>query len=247
MALDAGTLLMIAVTFTLAGLVKGVTGMGLPTVAMGLLGALISPVAAAGMLLLPSVVTNLFQLGPVNNIPHLVRRLWPMLLMVAAITPLTSDWIAVVDAARTVPLLGGALIVYALWTLSGRMFSVPAGREKALSGVVGTLTGMLTGCTGVFVIPAVPWLQSLRLERDELVQALGIAFTCSTFALAAGLWWHGALRAETVSTSVWAVFPALLGMYLGQRLRKRISPLLFKRCFLICLAGLGLEMVMRAV
>ena len=38
-------------TFLAAGLVKGVTGMGLPTVAMGMLGALISPLVAASLLI----------------------------------------------------------------------------------------------------------------------------------------------------------------------------------------------------
>jgi len=42
-----------ALVVMIAGMVKGVTGMGLPTVAMGILGSLISPVAAAAMLLLP--------------------------------------------------------------------------------------------------------------------------------------------------------------------------------------------------
>jgi uncharacterized membrane protein YfcA len=52
-------------TFFLAGIVQGVTGMGLPTVAMGLLGAFMSPVAAAGLLILPSFVTNVWPLARV--------------------------------------------------------------------------------------------------------------------------------------------------------------------------------------
>lgn len=46
---DLPTVMLAAVfaTFLAAGLVKGVTGMGLPTVAMGMLGALISPLVAA--------------------------------------------------------------------------------------------------------------------------------------------------------------------------------------------------------
>ena len=56
----------IAITFLLAGIVKGVTGMGLPTLAMGLLGAVMPPVTAASLLIVPSFVTNIWQLfaGP---------------------------------------------------------------------------------------------------------------------------------------------------------------------------------------
>ncbi|MDO5613425.1 MAG: hypothetical protein Q4G14_09320 [Paracoccus sp. (in: a-proteobacteria)] len=60
-------ILAIAATFFTAGAVKGITGMGLPTVAMGALGALVSPLAAASLLIVPSFVTNVWQLlaGPV--------------------------------------------------------------------------------------------------------------------------------------------------------------------------------------
>lgn len=241
------TVALVGAIFLLAGLVKGVTGMGLPTVAMGLLGSLFSPVTAAGLLLLPSFITNIFQLGSGKNSAVLVRRLWPMLLMIMTATIMTSGWIAEGSSTRTQLALGVALIIYALWTLSGRKYAVTARCEKYLSPLIGLITGVLTGGTGVFVMPAVPWLQSLGLDKDELVQALGISFTCSTFALAAGLWWHGALHSGSLVSSGMAVVPALAGLFSGQRLRRYISAQMFRRCFLICLLALGAEMALRAL
>ena len=46
------------VVFLVAGWVKGVVGMGLPTVAMGALGLVIAPVQAAALLVVPSLVTK---------------------------------------------------------------------------------------------------------------------------------------------------------------------------------------------
>ncbi|POT57795.1 hypothetical protein C3432_07585 [Citrobacter amalonaticus] len=245
-AFSPSHIVMIAATFILAGMVKGVTGMGLPTVAMGILGSLISPVAAAAMLLLPSLVSNLFQFGGGGNTGRLLKRLWPMLLAVAIATLLASVWITRGDTTRTQIALGVALIVYALWTLVGKRIPVNPQREKPLSLAVGFATGLLTGGTGVFVMPAVPWLQSLGFEKDELVQALGISFTVSTLALALGLWWHDALPVQSLTLSAFAIVPALAGQWIGTRARRAISPLVFKRCFLFCLMGLGVEMVLRA-
>ncbi|WET39197.1 sulfite exporter TauE/SafE family protein [Citrobacter enshiensis] len=239
-------ILMITATFVLAGMVKGVTGMGLPTVAMGILGALVSPVAAAAMLLLPSLISNLFQFGGGGNTRTLLKRLWPMLSMVVVATLLASVWIAGGDTRRTQFALGVALILYALWTLAGKRIRVDPQREKPVSMMVGVVTGLLTGGTGVFVMPAVPWIQSLGFEKEELVQALGISFTFSTLALALGLWWHGALPVQSVTLSAFAIIPALVGQWIGTRVRRVISPLVFKRCFLLCLMGLGLEMILRA-
>lgn len=245
-AFGPSLVMMIAATFVLAGMVKGVTGMGLPTVAMGILGSLISPVAAAAMLLLPSLISNLFQFGGGGNTRRLLKRLWPMLLMVVVATLLASARITGGDTARTQFALGVALVAYAIWTLAGKKIAVAVHREKPYSLVIGFVTGLLTGGTGVFVMPAVPSIQ-LGFEKDELVQALGISFTFSTLALALGLWWHNALPAQSLSLSALAIVPALIGQWMGTRVRRVISPLVFKRCFLLCLLGLGVEMMLRAV
>ena len=198
--------------FIAAGLVKGVTGMGLPTVAMGLLGLLMPPQAAAALLVLPSLLTNLWQL-------------------------LAGPALA----------LGAALIVYAGYALCSPVFQVSGRVEKWLSPLMGGLTGLITGATGVFVIPAVPWLQALGFRRDELVQALGLSFTLSTLAMAAGLALHDGWHDDAWLLSALALLPALLGMWLGQRIRSRLSPQRFRQGFLLFLLALGLELVLRGL
>ncbi len=238
--------LAIGLTFFLAGIVKGGTGMGLPTVAMGILGALISPLAAATLLIVPSFVTNIWQIAAGPAVLPLLRRLWPMMLATGVTTMLAASFLVGGDNRTTTAALGTALTVYAAYTLFGRQLTVPEAWEPRLSPAIGAITGIITGCTGVFVIPAVPYLQALGLPRDHLVQALGLSFTVSTIALAAGLGVQGAIAGDTLLASTLAVVPALAGMHVGQALRHRISPDRFRRLFLGCLLLLGLEMIIRA-
>lgn len=238
-------LLLFAATFLLAGLVKGVTGMGLPTVAMGVLGSTMSPVAAAAMLVIPSFVTNVWQLVTGPSLGELLRRLWLMMLAITAGTVAATALLVQVDPRWSTVALGGALVVYAAYALVGPELVVPARWEGPLSPLVGLLTGVVTGATGVFTLPAVPWLQSLRLPRDALVQALGLAFTVSTASLAIGLAAQGAFHVDQLGWSTAAIIPALLGMALGQTIRSRISPQRFRQCFLAFLILLGAEMVLR--
>ncbi|WP_113132533.1 sulfite exporter TauE/SafE family protein [Hyphomicrobiales bacterium] len=240
-------LLAVAATFFVAGLVKGVTGMGLPTVAMGVLGALISPVVAASLLVVPSFVTNVWQLLAGPGILSLARRFWSMMLAIVVGTLLGSAWLVSGDTRLTTAALGAALVIYSDYALLARPFRIAERQERWLSPIVGTLTGVVTGCTGVFVIPAVPYLQALGLAKDDLVQALGLSFTVSTVALAAGLGAQGIFQAETLALSVIAVVPALLGMWVGQRLRGRVGAQAFRRGFLFCLFLLGAEMALRPV
>lgn len=141
--------------------------------------------------------------------------------------------------------LGIALLVYASYALVSPTLSIPARVEPWLSPIVGLVTGAVTGATGVFVMPAVPYLQALGLDKDELVQALGLSFTVSTVALAAGLLMHGAFRLDQLGLSALVIVPALAGMWLGQKIRARISPRRFRQFFLLFLGLLGLELVSR--
>jgi uncharacterized membrane protein YfcA len=239
--------LSIGLTFFLAGIVKGVTGMGLPTVAMGVLGSIMSPVAAAALLIVPSFATNVWQLASGPNFVVLSRRLWTMMLGIVLGTVAGSAILTGGHAQWTTAGLGAALVVYASYTLLAQQLSVGTVVERWLSPMIGLTTGVITGATGVFVIPAVPYLQALGLSKDDLIQGLGLSFTVSTIALAAGLVWQGALQLDGLAVSTLALLPALLGMWLGQAIRKRVSPQTFRRWFLVCLLLLGIELVIKSI
>jgi uncharacterized membrane protein YfcA len=244
---SAQLILIVTLTFLLAGMVKGVTGMGLPTVAMGVLGAIIPPVAAASMLIIPSLVTNVWQLFAGQRFAVLALRLWPMMLGIVVGTVAGSSLLISANTGWTTTALGAALALYAAFSLLGRPLSVSARVERWLSPVVGLTTGMVTGGTGVFVIPAVPYLQALGLNRDDLIQALGLSFTISTVALAIALARGGAFHFGSIATSALAIVPALMGMWFGQWIRRHIAAATFRRWFLICLVLLGLELTIRSL
>ncbi|MET1079657.1 MAG: sulfite exporter TauE/SafE family protein [Pseudomonas sp.] len=232
-------ILLVLAVFTLAGTVKGVIGLGLPTVAMGVLGLAMPASQAAALLIIPSTLTNLWQLTQGGHLLPLLRRLWPMLLAVCIGTLAGSRWFGLGAGPWVTHALGGALLVYALVGLYLPSLRLSPSREAWMGPLCGLLTGLVTAATGVFVIPAVPYLQALGLNRDELVQALGLSFTVSTLALASGLFNHGLLNGGLLSASLLLVLPALAGMALGQWLRQRISPTTFKRVFFIGMAMLG--------
>ncbi len=231
--------LLVGAIFVLAGAVKGVIGMGLPTLGMGLLGLTMAPAQAAALLFVPSLLTNVWQMLDGPGLPALWRRLWPLLAGVVLGTWLGAAWLPL-SGSGAGAVLGAALAAYALAGLLAWQPRVPAAAERRLAPWIGAATGLVTAATGVFVMPAVPYLQALKLDKDALVQALGLAFTVSTLALGASLAQLGALDGRSAGASLLALLPALLGMRGGQWLRARLSPVAFRRCFFWGLLALGL-------
>lgn len=239
--------MLVSLIFLLAGAVKGVVGMGLPTVAMGLLALTMPAPEAAALLLIPSLATNLWQAFAGPDFARLMRRLWPLLAGVALGTWLGMGGLVNGQDQRIAGLLGAILVVYGLSGLTPWRPRIGPRQERWVALPVGLVTGLVTGATGVFVLPAVPYLQALELGKERLIQALGLSFSVSTLALAAGLWRHGALHTENLGWSLAMLAPTLLGLGLGQWLRGRLSEALFRRVFFVGLVLLGVHWLVDAV
>lgn len=236
----------ITAVFVLAGLVKGVIGLGLPTLAMALLALWLAPAAAAALLVAPSLVTNVWQMQPRRTLAAALRRLGGMqagIVLGTCAGAWAFDGLASGGAAIA---LGVALVAYAGWGLLGQAVVVPARHEAWLGPLAGALTGAVTAWTGVFVLPAVVYLQGLRLERDALVQAMGLCFTTSTLALGGMLLAQGRYPAALAGASLAMLLPALAGMALGQWVRQRLPLALFRQAFFLGLAALGTHVAIRA-
>lgn len=246
--MDVWQLLMVTMVFVLAGGVKGVTGLGLPTVAMSLLGLWMTPIQAAAMLIVPSLATNVAQCrGP--HLRSLAARLWPGWMAIAIVTifaPGFGDTASTESAKRW---LGAILIAYGAWGLWRPVLPDFSARGTWLSAVAGTATGTVTAFTAVFVLPWVPYLQSLRLDKDEMVQALGLSFTVATLALAvrvqalAPQWWWSGSGALTMCL---ALLGALVGLKLGEALRGRLAGPAFQKALFLAFITLGVANVYRA-
>ncbi len=243
---DPLTITAVAGTFLIAGAVKGVIGLGLPTVSLALLTVALDLPAAMALLLVPSFVTNVWQALVGGNVSVILRRLWPFLLMATLTVWLGATALTRVDLDLLSALLGALLVVYGTANLAGFRLSVSSRQEVWVGPLIGTANGVLTGMTGSFVVPGVMFLQAIGLPRDMLIQAMGMLFTVSTVALAVALQGNALLTADLGLLSTAALLPAIAGMALGQRIRQRLSEERFRRVFFSALLALGLYIIATA-
>ena len=239
--------LIVCCTFLFAGTVKGVVGLGLPSIALGVLTSTVGLQQAMALILAPSFLTNLWQACVGGHAREIMTRAWVFLFMATTTIGLGSLMLADMDVAFLSALLGVVLMLYAGLGLARLRLRISRSWQGRAGLIFGAANGILTSWTGSFAVPGVFYLQSIGLQRDALVQAMGILFTASTVGLALSPGAHGLLTAELGILSTVAIVPALIGMAIGQRLRRRLPDAVFRTTFYIALLLLGLSILIRQI
>jgi len=233
--------------FLLAGFVKGVIGLGLPTVAIGMLGLLMTPAQAAAIMVAPALITNVWQAMVGGRPLPLIKRIWPMLAGICLGTFVAAQWLPGANGGQATVWLGLALVLYAVLGLVKMDFTVSPRAERWLSLPVGALTGAITVATGVYVLPGTPYLHALKLDRHQLVQMLGISFTVSTLALSVALMHAGEIGMSLAVPVGVAIVASMVGMWLGQLVRGRVREATFRLWFFLGLLALGIHLALRGL
>jgi uncharacterized membrane protein YfcA len=233
-------LFLVAAVFLLAGFVKGVLGLGLPTVSMGLLAVTMQPSKALAIVIAPAILTNIWQTFGGPYLRRILKRLWPLMLCTVIGSLLNAGAMTGPYARYGTVALGLLLVVYAVMGLSQFRMRVAPRHERWVGGLAGLVTGVISASTGVQVIPSMPFMQAIGLEKDELVQALGVFFTVATLALSVDVGASGLLTGATAIPGAIALACSFAGMLIGQTVRSKMPTQAFRRWFLVAMILLGL-------
>jgi hypothetical protein len=198
------------------------------------------PAQALAIVIVPAIITNIWQTFVGPYLRDIIRRLWPLMIGTVIGIWLNAGALTGAYARYGSIALGVLLVIYAVVGLTKFNFNVARRHEKWIGGIVGLLTGVISAATGVQVIPSMPFMQAIGLEKNELVQALGVFFTVATLALAFNLTSAGLLNAATALPGAVAMACSFAGMFVGQAVRSRMPAQAFRRWFLIAMIFLGL-------
>lgn len=245
--LESQSIVIVLAVFLLAGAVKGIIGLGLPSISLGLLTIAFDLPTAMALLIAPSVVTNLIQSTTGGHGTRLLTSLWPFFLSAALSIVLGALLFQLANKDALAILLGSLLSLYGILSLLNYRLPASIISNQRFAFGVGTTNGILTGLTGSFVVPGVMYLQALALPRDAFVQSMGILFSVSTLMLGICLAVSGLLSIEMTLGSLVGVIPAVLGMIIGQHWRKKLSDGQFRLTFFYAILVLGMFIVVRTV
>ena len=242
MTFDFTYVAVVGIAFTLAGLVKGAAGMGLPPTAIALMTLALPLPEALALMTVPTLVTNVWQAVYGGRFRAMLRRFWVMGVLMAVGVLTAARGLKALGSPASAGWLGVLLVAFAIMALTAWRPHVGRHNEPWANPLCGIMSGMVGGITGMAAIPFLPYMQSLEISKDELVQALGILFVIFTVAITVALWDVGALTSGNLAGATLATIPTMIGVWLGQKLRFAVSPGTFRKVFLVVLLGLGLNL-----
>ncbi|UXX84469.1 sulfite exporter TauE/SafE family protein [Roseovarius pelagicus] len=247
---DAMIIWVFALTVTLfAGMIKGLVGFALPMVMISCLGSVMAPELALAGVILPTLVTNIWQAlrQGLGAAWQSVRRFRLFLMSAAAMLVAAAQLVPLLPSSALYLLIGVPVTLYAAMTLLGRGLRLPPNPGPRLEVGIGLLTGAMGGLTAVWGPPTVAMLTAQGTEKREQMRVQGVIYGSGAILLAMAHFGSGILRAETMPFSLAMVPPALLGMWMGFAIQDRIDQAVFRRVTLFVLLVAGVNLLRRGV
>jgi len=227
----------------MASFLKGLTGMGFSTLCVPLLCLRFPITTAMPIVIIPSVISNLTVMREAGDFKKVLMQF--KLLYIAVFPGLVFGLFILNniknDDAKLV--LGITLLLYSIWGMAKSDFRLNDKNEKLLKIPTGFLTGLINGVTGSQVMPLLPYMLSVRLSTNELVQAVNISFTMSSFVMLTGLSFSGFVNIQVIFSAVVSLISVFVGVKIGAGIRRRVKEGMFKKFVLIFLMIAALLMI----
>ena len=231
-------------TYMFAAIAKGLTGLGFSTTCLPILALIIGLKDALPLVIIPSICSNLVVMRQAGRLGDTLRRFWPMLLALLPGLALGIWILSRIDGAQAGAVLGAMLLLWCGFSYLQSDLRLPPQWERPLAPLSGILTGIVNGITGSQVMPAVPFLMSLRLERNLFIQAINCSFTLSSFVMAVGLSRLGLFAWGDVLVSAFGACFVFVGVRGGAAIRDRLSETMFRNAVLLMLTAMGVGLLL---
>lgn len=231
--------------FFIAAFIKGATGLGFSTLCMAMLALYIGVKEALPLVLIPSLVSNMFVMKGAGYFKETLKQFWLLLAFSIPGVFVGLSFLVWFDPSMTSIALGGVLISYVLFAFLHPDFRLPASFEKPLAPFVGLLTGVVNGLTGSQVMPVMPYLLSMNLSVNRFIQAINCSFSLSSVMMVIGLANLGYLNWEAAIISLIGLIPVGIGVRIGATVREILLPDTFKRIVLFALLFMGVGLCLK--
>lgn len=225
--------------------IKGSLGLGFSTICLAILANVIDLKVAISIVVIPSLISNLMVMIEAGNFRFSLQTFFWMLFMAIPGMAVGLQVLRQADNTASLYILSGVLVVYGCWGLLNRHFKTREHLVPRLNPVIGFLTGAVNGATGSQIFPIMPYLLSLQISKDVLVQTINMSFTLCSLIMLSALYYMQALDTKSIFTYSLGIIPVMLGVWLGGKVRRRLSEQRYRQAVMVLIIVLGVLLLFR--
>ncbi len=228
-------LIYIFAAYVVCGVVKGSIGFGLPTVSISLLAFLIDVKLVIALILIPTLIINIYQLCKGGNLKKIFfETKYFLFFSTISIYP-GAFLLKSFNSQIIIFLIALILITNSILFLTNIKFKIPHFDKPITQILIGFINGIIIGMTSIYTMPLVFLLQSLNYNKNTTIQFLGIAFFLYPLAQLFAFSNFELISILIVQDSFLIMIPITLGFLIGQKIRSFISEQLFQKMFYLML------------
>lgn len=233
--------------YFVAGVIKGMLGIGFPTAAVSLLAQVTDARTAISLVVIPMVVTNAWQVWRNRQLRWVFSNFWLLLLMMLLFIAIFSQLAGLVPIPLLTGTLGLIVAAYAASSLYRPVVKIPDRHDRLSQVIAGVSAGALGGITGVWAPPILIFLNARGIGKDAFVATTGVLFCLGSVVLFSGYVSAGLIGPSIALMSCLLLLPSLAGFSVGELIRQRLSPARFERVLLWFFLVMGLNLIRRAL
>ena len=240
------TVLSCVAAVILGGLVKGTFGVGLPLLAVPLMSMAIPSPRAIGMVAVPVLLSNLWQMIDSRKIVQGWRRFWPLIAMQLISTILTVKFTLSLNEHEMNQMVAFSMLLALGLMVLKPTIKVEREGEKKASAIVGLVSGLLGGVSSLTGPVIITYLMALKLSREEFIGCISIIYLSSGLPLYGAMLYYGRMDLLDLSYSAMALIPMAVGLYIGKIIRNKMSETVFRYILYLYLLGMSIALLLRA-
>ncbi len=238
---------LLIVSLGFAGLVKGVTGMGLPLFATPILAGIFGARTAVVIMSIPSFVANVILAYEGRRILTAAREVW--LVALSGAVGVVAGLLLLVRLDPNLLALVIAGVVFLILACGDRVLGTdPKTVSTRLIGLlVGGFSGLIHGGTSISGPLLAGYLHARRVPAREFVASIAVILQVFSIVNVIGLWRLGLYDRTTVTTGLLSLIPSLLAFYLGIRVRDRLNNATFRKVISVLLVLSALNLLVQGL
>ena len=239
--------IIVAAAFLLAGVVKGVIGIGLPTTAITIMTFFISPLMALGLNLILMTVTNIWQFSKADNPKKIVANYKYFAITLVICILITSFYAnQIVDNVVRI-IFACAVLLFVSVNFFGFNFKMNPKHDVFWQSSLGTLGGIFGGAASIWAVPVTMYLLMKNVKPKHFVDVSGFLITIGCIPVSFGYIATGVFQPNMFIYGALGSVTAMIGFQFGEKLRNKINAKTFKNLLLIFFSIAALKMIIQSL